>query len=405
MSKVVPAIVAMSFALAWSPSSGTVAPQRGAVAPVAIPFDLATHHILLKARVNGSRPLSFVLDTGASLAIVRMDVARELGLSLRGNVTGRGTGAGSQNGNRVAGARWSLIGLDGFSQAVTLALPMPVLPSSLGRDVDGIIGGEFVRQFVLELDYQARTIRLHDRSTFEYRGPGETLPIDFNADGNPVVQATVTPLDRPPITRPFLLDTGSGLALALHSPFVAEQRLPGPESKTIRAIGTAGMGGRSVGRLGRVAALQIGSFTIGNPITLFSEDQAGSFANRSLAGNIGGQIASRFRMFFDYSRRRLIVEPSSTLAQPFDRAFSGLALRAEGPDYRIFRVRDVLEDSPATEAGVAEGDIITSVNGRPAESLTLAVINELFEQPGEYELTIRRGDRTTTVTLRPRRLI
>jgi hypothetical protein len=45
-------------------------------------------------------------------------------------------------------------------------LPLPELPSALGRDVDGIIGGEFIKQFVLELDYEARTIGLHDPATF-----------------------------------------------------------------------------------------------------------------------------------------------------------------------------------------------------------------------------------------------
>ena len=46
-------------------------------------------------------------------------------------------------------------------------------------------------------------------------------------------------------------------------------------------------------RLGRVSALQLGLFTISNPIAL-SQDKGGAFANRSLAGNIGAQIASRF---------------------------------------------------------------------------------------------------------------
>ncbi len=103
------------------------------------------------------------------------------------------------------------------------------------------------------------------------------------------------------------------------------------------------MGGRAAGRLGRVTALQIGSFRINNPITLFSEASAGAFADDTLAGNIGAQIANRFRRFLDYGRRRIILEPSSAFGNPYDRAFSGLALRAEGADYRAFRVREVTE--------------------------------------------------------------
>ena len=65
------------------------------------------------------------------------------------------------------------------SQPVAFALPLPALPPSLGRDVDGIIGGEFIRQFVVEVDYEGRRLTLHDRRTFAYAGPGETLPIEF----------------------------------------------------------------------------------------------------------------------------------------------------------------------------------------------------------------------------------
>jgi PDZ domain-containing protein len=286
-----------------------------------------------------------------------------------------------------------------------MAFPLPNMSIGLGHDTNGIVGGEFIKQFVMELDYQARAITLHDRRTFKYRGTGQTLPLEFTPSGHPVVKATVTPVGGKPIERRFLLDTGSGLALALHSPFVAEQDLLGPQSKTIRAIGMAGAGGTSVGRLGRVSALQIGSSTISGPITLFSQDQAGAFADRSLAGNIGAQVISRFRTFFDYGGRRMIVEPSPTLSEPFDRAMSGMAVRAEGPDYRIFRVKDVLEDSPAAEAGIEEGDVITSIDGAGTDSLTLTMVSEMFEKPVPRQLTIMRGDKTVTATLTPRRLV
>ena len=355
--------------------------------------------------MNGSRPLSFALDTGAGPALVTLQTATELGLSLYGTVNSGGAGPGTQTGRRVKDASWSLVGLDGFSQPLTLALPMAFLSSALGRDADGIIGGEFIKQFVLELDYQARSIVLHERSTFRYDGKGETLPLEFTQGGHPIVKATVTPFGGQPIEQRFMLDIGSGLALALHSPFVAEHDLPGSQTRTIRAIGMAGAGGTSVGRLGRVAALQLGSFRIEGPVTLFSEDKAGAFANASLAGNIGAQIVSRFRTILDYGGNRLILEPSPAFSEPFDRAMSGISVRSEGSDYRTFRVKEVLEDSPATDAGLAVGDVITSIDGVAADSLTLTALTELLEKPVARELTMRRGNQVLKVRLTPRRLI
>jgi hypothetical protein len=379
--------------------------QPSIAAPVTIPFELVTRHVIVQAKVNNSRPLSFVLDTGANAAIVTMATATELGLTLEGNVQGRGAGPGTQAGRRVKNAAWSLVGLEKFSQPVSLALPMTLLPSGLGHDVDGIIGGEFIKQFVLALDYQARTITFHDRKTFRYNGNGQTLPLDFTSDGHPVLKAAVAPVGGVPIEHRFMLDIGSGLALALHSPFVAEHNLLREQSGTIRAIGMAGAGGVSLGRLGRVATVQIGTFTIANPITLLSEDKAGAFANGSLAGNIGAQIASRFRMIFDYGRRSIILEPSATFADPFDRAMSGIALRGEGPDHRTFRVKEVLENSPATEAGLAAGDVITSIDGVAASTLTLTAILEMFDKAVARQLTLQRGEQVLKVTLTPRRLV
>jgi PDZ domain/Aspartyl protease len=388
--------------------SGALAPvvsaQRPA-APVVVPIELAARHVIVKVSVNKSKPLSFVLDTGANPAIVTLTAAKALGLTLHGSVASGGAGAETQVGSRVNGATWSLIGLDSFAQPLSFAVPLPTLSSAMGRTIDGIIGGEFIRQFVVELDYQARTMTLHDRASFSYNGRGETLPIELNANGHPVVSAAITLLNGTTLERKFILDIGSGLALALHSPFVSEHGLPEPESKTIRAIGAAGAGGRSVGKLGRVASLQLGKFTIKSPIVLFSEDTAGAFADATQAGNIGAQIVSRFRVFLDYGRRRIVLEPSTGFDAPFDRAFSGISLRAEGEDYRTFRVHEVLEHSPAAEAGITAGDIITAINGTPARDLTLTALGEMFEKSVPYELTIQRGEQMLKVSVTPRPLI
>lgn len=374
--------------------------------PVAtIPFELAVRHIMLKATVNSSRPLSFILDTGANVALVRSDTAKELGLSLQGTANVRGAGAGQQAGHRVRDARWSLVGLQGFSQPVELSFPFPMLAAGLGQNVDGIVGGQFIKEFVVELDYQAQTMTLHDRKQFAYAGKGHTLPLDLNSDFHPVLRATVTPVGGKPIESPFTLDTGSGAALILHSPFVTDRKLLASDAKTVRAIGMAGAGGRSFGRTGRVASLQIGPYILKDVTATFSQDQAGAFANAFLAGNIGAQIARRFRIFLDYGRKRIILEPSPTFGDPFEGPTTGLSVRAEGADYRTFVVRDVLEDSPATEAGIRERDVITSVDGVPAEKFTLGQLLDTLQKSGPHALSVRRGDEVISVTLRSRLLV
>jgi hypothetical protein len=346
-----------------------------------------------------------VLDTGDRVGVVDVNLARELGLKLQGQVRVGGAGSDTLPGSQVEDAVWTLPGLEGFSQPIRLAFPLGRLAGRFGHDFDGIIGSEFIRQFVVEVDYPARVIRLHDRDKFSYTGAGESVPMELNAQGYPTIDAEVTPLGGAPLRGKFVLDLGAGSALTLHAPFVADHRLLNSDLKTIRLIGAGGAGGLSSGRMGRVAALKIGKFTIANPITIFSEDKAGAFSSTALQGNIGQQIAGKFKLFLDYTHNRIIFEPTAALNEPFDRAQTGLALIAEGRDYTTFRVTDVLESSPASEAGLQKDDVILQVNDRPASDLTITKLAEMFERPVAYRMTIRRGDQTLQVTLTPRKLV
>jgi hypothetical protein len=351
-------------------------------------------------------PFELVLDTGDQVAIVDLDLAKRMNLDLSGQVRVGGAGAAISTGAFVKNASFTIDGLEGFSQQVRMALPLgKTLSPRAGRDFEGIIGQEFIQQFVVEIDYLAQTLKLHDKAKFVYNGPGESVPIRL-VNGHPIVEAEVTPFGAgAPLKGEFLFDIGAALALALYSPFVAEHGLLGPEAKTIRSLGGAGAGGETSGQIGRVTELKIGNYRIKSPFTLFSTDKAGAFATDQLAGNIGARVANKFRIFLDYDRKRIIFEPNSTFAAPYDNAQPGLSVVAEGGDYRVFRIRAVLENSPASEAGLQKDDIITTVNDLAAADLTLSKLNELFERPVPYKLTIKRGEQTLQVTLKPRQLI
>jgi hypothetical protein len=378
------------------------APPRESV--VSIPFELATRHIMLKVKV-GDAPLSFVLDTGDKYAVINLERAKQLGLKLEGQVHVGGAGPETQVGAFVRESSFTIPGLAGFSQPLNLALPIGGMASRLGQDFDGIIGSEFIKEFVVEVDYQARVIKLHDRDKFVYSGPGQSIAVHVNSAGHPILEAEVTPMGGEPVKGKFVLDIGSGAALALHSPFVTERGLLHPNLKTIKVMGMGGAGGKVTGRIGRVSELKIGNFKINAPITMFAEDKAGALANTELLGNIGMQIASKFRLFLDYKRDRIIFEPNDSFPKPYDRAYAGIALQAEAPNYRTFRIDDILENSPASEVGLQKNDVITEVNGKPAASLTLSSLNEMLERPVTHKLTIQRGEQKLKITLTPRRLV
>jgi len=374
-------------------------------APATIPFELVVRHIMLKVRINNSRPLSFVFDTGDKVCVVDTEVAKELGLKTEGQLRVGGAGADTLPASFVKDATWTLPGLEGFTQPVGLTFPLGRMAARFGHDFDGIIGSDFIKQFVIEVDYQNRVLKLYDKATFSYSGAGESIPIQLNQLGYPIIEGEVTPLNGEPIKGKFVLDLGSGGSLVLMSPVVAEHNLLANGARTIKAIGVGGAGGQSTGQIGRVKSLQLGKFAIANPFTLFSQDKAGAMASRALVGNIGQMIASKFRILLDYGRNRIIFEPNATFADAMDRAISGIVLTTEGKDRATVRVSDVLENSPASEAGLQRDDIVVSVDGNLASELSVTRISEMFERNQTYRLTIRRGEQTMQVSLTPRKLI
>ena len=86
---------------------------------------------------------------------------------------------------------------------------------------------------------------------------------------------------------------------------------------------------------------------------------------------------------------------------------SGIALIASGADLKQFLVQDVLENSPASEAGVKEGDEILRINGFPTRLLTLSRANQKLQgKVGKtVRLTLKRNKERVKVSLKLRELI
>jgi carboxyl-terminal processing protease len=82
-------------------------------------------------------------------------------------------------------------------------------------------------------------------------------------------------------------------------------------------------------------------------------------------------------------------------------------LIATGAAPRQLEVLEVLPRSPASEAGVRQGDLITAVDGRPAKELSLEDVRATLRQREDRQhlLSLRRGQRTLQIKLRLRRLV
>lgn len=367
-----------------------------------IPFELIANIIVLKVRVNHSKPMKFMFDTGASLSLLSTRSAAALNLKPVDTAKATGVG-GSVEGSLADGASLSVAGVTVHNQRLAL-IPLE-FPFCEGKGIVGIIGYEFIKEFVVEINYEARMISLFDPASYQYKGHGEVFPLIIK--GTPRFHAHIALPEKPEVEGLFEIDTGSDGVLTLNSPFVNREKLLGALTAKV-ANSDRGLGGESKRLDARLGSLQLGRFKFNAPIVGFSTaaEGQGSMAAEDNDGPLGNEIMRRFKVTIDDSRQRMMLEPNSHLADPFESDMSGIAIDAEGKDCRIFKVAGVSDKSPAAQSGILAGDEIVAIDGKPANRFTSPQIEKLWMQDGaEQSLTLRRDGKERVVTIKLRRLI
>src|SRR5262249_34708395 len=87
--------------------------------------------------------------------------------------------------------------VDGLAISVDLS----GLRETRGRRVDGILGMEFLRNYVLQVEFDAERVRLLKTST---GAAGKKIQLDMDSTGRPVVNVEIPGVG----STPFLIDTG-----------------------------------------------------------------------------------------------------------------------------------------------------------------------------------------------------
>ena len=286
-----------------------------------------------------------------------------------------------------------------LTQATVSSLNLDPMQTSIGHPIGGILGIPFFESFVIILDYARGQLELHDPKTFAPSGTGTAIPITREA-GLPYARARLKLPERDRFEGSFLIDSGADNAVILFSPFVSSNRLLDPGAKP--DAGEAGTLGAAL----RAEALDLERFTLRRPVVNLSRSTKGLTADQKHAGLIGGEVLSRFRVTWDFTRERLLLEPNRRYRDPFPYDASGLSLSAQGPDLSTFEVRRVAPASPGAEAGFAEGDVLLTVDGTPVKQITLHGIRRLFQRDaGEYEISVLRNGQIRRLSLKCRRLL
>jgi hypothetical protein len=265
------------------------------------PFEFSGGMVIVPVTLKGSMPLRFVLDSGSTRMLIDRAVAVSLGYKESDASSLQGAGKGRIPVHAVHDVELKIPGLETKGYECFTADLKP-LEQSTGTRVDGILGYEFLKRFVVTIDFDAKQLTVEVPASFRPSNSFEELPLEIRdkwafVKGELLFPGQVTVQDS------FFIDSGS--SDAVDHPIVKTL-----QNATASTSGV-GLGTPVEGAVAVATSFQIGSFTMtGPPVACCGATEATS---RSM----GTEILRRFTVIFDYPSSRLFLKPNRLLHAPF----------------------------------------------------------------------------------------
>lgn len=345
----------------------------------------------ISVQTDNAEARLWLLDSGFEITVVNARFADSLHVPIHARQKSAAPGGHTEVG-RVPGIPLHLGEVTFLPDSLDVVDLQHVEPL-LGLSFAGILGHDFLLEYVVRIDYDGQRVELFAPDSFVYTGPGKSLPLWIEAD-EPFVLGVLHSNGRATPAK-LKLDTGSLDALGLNGSFVQQTELVRGSQHQLPAMG-ATLGGAVEAYVVRLDSIVLGDAVIARPIAGYSVETD----RRGDAGTIGVALLSRFNLVFDYSRSRLIVEATATSRRPMAYDASGLLLAGSGPDYREIKVVWVDPDSPAAAAGIRPADFLVSIDSTGVQELGLTRIRARLTQPGPVTLRVASHGAFRDVTLR-----
>ena len=267
-------------------------------------IDLQGNAMFAKGTVGNSGPLNLVLDSGSIRTSLDETLATSLGYDLSRKAQSSG-GNGRQTLSVLTDLPVTICGKT-VVDPVVVVYPLEFLTKAVKRQVDGIVGIEIFRKYVVVLDYPKQRLEIIPPDGFTYQGSGTSIPVTYG-ERLPIVAGSVTPFGGEPIPIQLMVDSGgSAVSVDFYHPFEEKSRLSGSLRDARDAHATMFTGDRPSKR-GRVEALSIGGVRLEEPeVQILGESKEGGF--QGWDGTLGSGFLKQFRVIFDLPHDRMVLE-------------------------------------------------------------------------------------------------
>lgn len=388
-------------------------------------FELVNNLIVIPVELNGVK-LKFLLDTGVNKTLlITIGSGDSLFLNKTQQVNIHGLGfedkfeAFQSNGNHL-----QIGGIVNSNQEIFFIIDeQNELSNRLGLPVNGIIGYDLFKDFVVRINYKQKYIKLYHPDHFNRKlRRYEMLPLQFFKN-KPYVSLQVKDQSVSKNNLNFLLDTGNGSSFWL----IESDYIKIPELYFNDVLGF-GLSSTIEGKRSKVKQINFGKYSFTKPNVAYPDvEQIRKIESNVVRdGTIGTEILRRFKLFIDYPNKRLYFRANNNLYDPFNYDMSGLSFHYDGvkvveeiksvlmnpsqdeseyaskntflvsvevkPKISVHAVR---EKSPAAEAEIFPGDELLSINGKKAYDLKLEKIQSILsdEHGQKVKLEFLRNDK------------
>jgi predicted aspartyl protease/Tfp pilus assembly protein PilF len=290
-----------------------------------VPFEATDNRPILEIRVNGQKErLRFVLDTGSGMSVISEETAKRLGIKpvAKGGLA-RAVGGGG---------KFEIV--YGFVSSIEIGSVkvenVPVYIRKFFDDhripVDGYLGLSVVSKFLASIDYGTRRMSLVRQHQTEQVEPWTTvrrpermlslIPASPN-DGAVEVPLRTTSsgflsgevgLDGFAKNMNFIIDTAASITVVSEKLSQEEQLLDLLQPSKMRVFGAAGV--TEDVKLLQLPRLSFGLSTLEKiNAAVLDMEPVNETAGFTQAGILGGNFLRHFRIYFDFARGAMRLEP------------------------------------------------------------------------------------------------
>jgi predicted aspartyl protease len=359
-----------------------------------IPFETRAGLIVIKATVN-NKEYHFIYDTGATNCVTK-EVAEELKLKPVIDQTAVDA-EGKKGGIQFAMLDEIRLGKISFANTAAAIIDLKAVPELACLGVDGLIGANLMRKACWQIDYVKQTLVFSD-DLKSLIVPSNAFSFEFSSliSGTPVVEVEVTGEK----SKDNVFDTGSSGEITLSAPTLKNILKKDKSFKFLRGIGSSSAGlygkGNDTNYIARTENVKMGALTLTNHVVEFKRDK----------GNLGSGFFKDYVVTMDWNQKKIWFVPQPDTKQKWETFGFGLTKA----DKKLL-VSYLIENSPASLAGIKTGDEVISVNEKDYREISdndycdMMVRQSPWKKEKKVQLVIRSAEgNTRTIELEKKNL-